>query len=542
MKVLIVDDEKHVREAIKLLGEWERHGITDILEAADGKLATEMIEEHAPQIVMTDMRMPRMDGTQLMEWLSGSHSGIKTIVISGYDDFDLVRHAIRHGGMDYILKPVDPAALNEALAKAVAACREEELKRRQSSRQSIEMNRMRPHYADKLLSDLIGGHGRREEILQQLREEYGLPEQIDRCAAAVISTAQLDDELLEKFARMKQLLYFTLTNIGNELLSAKRKGFAFHHLANPEEIVLLLWDDSMPMSSLLEDIHRGIDATLHRSVHIGAGSFQPFPEGLASSYQEAHRALWQRSLQDPAAWLHTLSAAGPAAPRPLRLSAHEEQFRLAALSGSREQISAAVDGWMQAVRQLDRVTPEQLVQWNAEWDWMLKQWMDQGAEAAAPSPDKDALLELPRSLPLDKHGRLSYDLWTSQYEGRLTAASRILTQKHSRENHIIHDIAAYLESHYAEDISLQEMAARFFLSREYISRRFKQEFHVNLSDFLARIRIEKAKLLLHNPQLRISQIAEMVGYQDEKYFSKVFKKQEGRTPNEFRKDLAAQTH
>lgn len=65
---------------------------------------------------------------------------------------------------------------------------------------------------------------------------------------------------------------------------------------------------------------------------------------------------------------------------------------------------------------------------------------------------------------------------------------------------------------------------------------------MNLSDFLARIRIEKAKLLLHNPQLRISQIAEMVGYQDEKYFSKVFKKQEGRTPNEFRKDLAAQTH
>ena len=83
MKVLIVDDEKHVREAIKLLGEWERHGITNILEAADGKSATEMIEEHAPQIVMTDMRMPRMDGTQLMEWLSGSHSGIKTIVISG---------------------------------------------------------------------------------------------------------------------------------------------------------------------------------------------------------------------------------------------------------------------------------------------------------------------------------------------------------------------------------------------------------------------------------------------------------------------------
>lgn len=120
----------------------------------------------------------------------------------------------------------------------------------------------------------------------------------------------------------------------------------------------------------------------------------------------------------------------------------------------------------------------------------------------------------------------------------MTAASRILTQRHSRENHIIYDIASYLENHYAEDISLQDMAARFFLSREYISRRFKQEFGVNISDFLAGVRIEKAKLLLLNPQLRIAQVAEMVGYQDEKYFSKVFKKQEGQTPNEYRKEQA----
>lgn len=70
---------------------------------------------------------------------------------------------------------------------------------------------------------------------------------------------------------------------------------------------------------------------------------------------------------------------------------------------------------------------------------------------------------------------------------------------------------------------MQEIASRFFLSREYISRKFKQEFEVNLSDYLGQIRMSKAKVLLRNPHLRISQVAEMVGYQDEKYFSKVFK-------------------
>ncbi|GIO66753.1 hypothetical protein J21TS3_15740 [Paenibacillus cookii] len=535
MKVLIADDEKHVRDAIKMLADWDEHGVTGILEASDGQAAVELIAEESPQIVMTDMRMPRMDGTKLLEWIKDNRPDVKTIVISGYDDFELVRHTIRSGGLDYILKPVDPDALNEALEKAVEAVRKEALQDRLSTRQNMELNRMRPHYADKLLTDLIGGPGGKEELARQLRDEFGLPDSAGSCRAAVISAAQLDHEVLDKFGQMPELLYFTLINICNEVLLSGQKGIAFHHLGRPEEIVMLLWDETMPHQAVLENIRQGIDLTLHRQVHIGAGSCLPFPQGTAASYQEARLALWRRNALSGSGWLH---ADAPQPPKPLRLSSHEESFRLAALSGSAEKIGAAVDAWMSRVGELGAVTPEQLEQWNAEWDWMLKQWMDHNDSPSPDGPEKDALLELPRSLPLDPQGRLSFPLWKAQYEGRLTAASRMLTQRHSRENHIIYDIAAYLENHYAEDISLQDMAARFFLSREYISRRFKQEFGVNISDFLAGVRIEKAKLLLLNPQLRIAQVAEMVGYQDEKYFSKVFKKQEGQTPNEYRKEQA----
>lgn len=535
MKVLIADDEKHVREAIKMLADWDGHGITAIFEASDGQAAVELIAEESPQIVMTDMRMPRMDGTRLLEWIKENRPDVKTIVISGYDDFELVRHTIRSGGLDYILKPVDPDALNEALEKAVEAVRKEALQDRLSTRQNMELNRMRPHYADKLLTDLVGSPGGKEELARQLRDEFDLPDSAASCRAAVISAAQLDQEVLDKFAQMPELLYFTLINICNEVLMTGKKGIAFRHLGRPEEIVMLLWVDTMQLEALLESIRQGIDLTLHRLVHIGAGPGLPFPQGAALSYQDARQALWQRNALGVSGWLHTGT---PQPSKPLRLSSHEESFRLAALSGSTDQIGAAVDAWMKQVRELGAVTPEQLAQWNAEWDWMLKQWMDQGEGPCPGGPEKDALLELPRSLPLDPQGRLSFPLWKAQYEGRLTAASRILTQRHSRENHIIHDIAAYLETHYAEDISLQDMAARFFLSREYISRRFKQEFGVNISDFLAGVRIEKAKLLLLNPQLRIARVAEMVGYQDEKYFSKVFKKQEGQTPNEYRKEQA----
>ncbi|GAF09491.1 response regulator [Paenibacillus pini] len=378
MKVLIVDDETHVREAIKLLGNWEQHGVTELLEATDGQAAIELIEEANPSIVMTDMRMPRKDGTALMEWISRYSPQTKIIVISGYDDFELVRHAIRHGGIDYILKPVDPSALNDALSKAIDTINQEEMKRLLATRKNIEVNRMKPHYADKLFTDLVSGHGIQEVIVAQLQDEFGVPESINECTVAVISTAQLDMGLIHKFKLSHQLLYFTLTNICNEFLSSCNKGVAFHHLENPEEIVLLFWKEAYPIPSFLEEIRGGIDLALHRRVHFGLGSQQSSPKGIAKSYQEAHAYLWGRNLLEPSIWLHTKENATNTLHRPLRLSSIEEQLRTSALSGSLEQIGAVIQKWMNQVHELEVVTPDNLKQWNDEWDWMMKQWMATG--------------------------------------------------------------------------------------------------------------------------------------------------------------------
>ena len=97
MKALIVDDEKHVRDAIRLLGHWDNLGIDTLLEAADGHEAAAAISAHQPEIVLSDMRMPGQDGMALLEWISVHAPQSKVLVISGYDDFELVRHAIRYG-------------------------------------------------------------------------------------------------------------------------------------------------------------------------------------------------------------------------------------------------------------------------------------------------------------------------------------------------------------------------------------------------------------------------------------------------------------
>ncbi|MBN2982594.1 helix-turn-helix transcriptional regulator [Cohnella algarum] len=145
-------------------------------------------------------------------------------------------------------------------------------------------------------------------------------------------------------------------------------------------------------------------------------------------------------------------------------------------------------------------------------------------EAAAPFP-----------APFDAAGCLSLPAWERQLGDWLLSLSSTCGVERPKEKNAMREIAKYIESNYNRELTLQEIAGHFYMSREYISRKFKQEFGENLSDFLGRVRIGKAKRLLLNPRLRIAEVANMVGYADEKYFSKVFKKLEGISPGQYRK-------
>lgn len=118
-KVLIMDDEVWSRKVIKQLGEWDKLQLTIIGEAENGTQGLRMIAELTPDIVVTDMRMPGIDGVELLKALNDQHPLLKIIVMSGYDDFVYLKQAIRSQAKEYLLKPVDPEELNAALAQCV---------------------------------------------------------------------------------------------------------------------------------------------------------------------------------------------------------------------------------------------------------------------------------------------------------------------------------------------------------------------------------------------------------------------------------------
>ncbi|HZG57963.1 response regulator [Paenibacillus sp.] len=536
MKVLIVDDEKHVRDAIRMLIDWESYGISEVLEASDGAEAVRVIEEKRPEIVFTDMLMPMMTGAKLLEWLQRHRPSCKTVVISGHDDFGYVRHTIKYGGMDYLLKPIDEEQLNEVLRKAVDAWKAEERTRSRDQSRDMKLNEIKPIYWDKALTQLIEEPEVFPTFARELQAEFGIAADARLARAAVLSFETMQRKIKDKFASNLDLLSYAIANIANEFLCRReRVGYAFRNANKAHEMVIVCWADVERLPALVEEINQGIDRTYGVTFDFGIGGVRRFPSELPLTHREALAALKQRNLLSGGGRIHPYegreSAAGPAT---LRFERYQETLRLALLSGNEERIAAAADAWFREVRALPVVTTEQLDLWVHEFAVFRARCLNGRSLEPALAKRMSAMDPGAFLVPVDDEGRLSFELWQEEVTGLLLALADVLRSPASSPT--MQEIADYLEANYREDISLQDIADRFGFSREYISRRFKQERGENVSDFLVRVRMEKAKLLLLSPQWRIAQVAEMVGYADEKYFSKVFKNWSGVSPNQFRKE------
>ncbi len=374
MKVLIVDDEKNVLDVIKILGEWEAQGITKILEASRGEEAKILIEKESPEIIFTDIKMPGMNGLELMKWLdSNSYQG-KVIFITGYNDYSYMRQAIKHNSFDYLMKPIEADVFNEILKEAVIAWQ----------RDFVETNLIEEHYIyNKIVTDACTG-----ETYDMNNLLLSLPE------------ANRYDMTLLSFYHM--------------------------HYSEPE------------IKSL-------------------ANKLSTQRLGNAYSLQTYHNLCLVVTLENE--WV-------------------------------------TIEKW-------------------------LSEHMESPVRIVA-SEDPQPLKNLPTVFKM-----LKTKLYNNQF--RTVYQSTQLDQVSQ-----IQDIVSFVDNYYMEDISLEKLSNLFFLSREHISRKFKQEKGMPMSKYVTNLRIKQAKCWLRGTDETIYSISVMLGYQDEKFFSKLFKKVTGFTPNEYR--------
>ncbi|WP_350019705.1 response regulator [Priestia flexa] len=376
MKALIVDDEKNVRKVLRQLGEWESVGINEVLEATNGIEALKIIEKEIPDLIFTDIKMPKMGGLQLIERLNQQSYTGKVILVTGYDDYTFMRKAIQLNSFDYLLKPIDPEAFQQVLTKAV-----DSFKTEQEGNEELLAEAKKLHHSQRMTS-LCLNEGTDTVFLHSIIPEA---EEIDFTLLYFYQGHQPDP---------------CINKLSNEL-QARNIGATFTFQG--EENLYIILTAKNQWIYVEQWISENISIPI-RLVQDSFSSFTQIPEVF-------HRLL-------------------------------------TALNSNRYR----------AIRQVDE----------------------------------------------------------------LEALKRM------------QEIVAYVEDYYMEDISLEKLSKMFFLTREHISRKFKKETGMTLSKYVTNLRIRQAKQWLLETDETIYSISLMLGYQDEKYFSKLFKKVVGLTPFEYR--------
>lgn len=530
MKILITDDEPHVIETIRMLIPWEEYGIDQVLQASGGKEAIHMIMNEKPQIVFTDIKMPGMSGIELLQWIHQHAVQTKVIVVSGYDDYQFMRSALQYGGFDYILKPIDPDELIQIFGNAVSSWNQEESQRSETKEIHKKANQLKPVLADKLLSQLIVDPEEYTSAIRMLETEYQLGSDLKECRVAVISWDIIDMRLRDKFINAMELLRFAVTNICNEFVQKEQMGIAFQNWHHHHDTVLLFFNRLDEVPEVVHQIQKGLYTALRGHFYMGIGGIHSFPQDMSQAYEEAQEALKLRNLLQREPYIHVLQE-HLNTPYSHPLSNYEDELFLAMQKESPSSIREILMNWLSKVDSLGELNMNQLEMWWQEFVNMQSKWLKQtGISKGMPKLSKPN--DLSFEMPLNEWEEVKIIRWIPRMESILMDTGQLVNS--GKPNNLMDEIEQYIRINYCNEIKLHLLAEMFHLSPSHLSRSFKQQFSENITDYITRLRIGKAKLLLTNPALKISAIASQVGYQDEKYFSKAFKQAEGMSPKDFR--------
>jgi two-component system, response regulator YesN len=528
MRALIVDDEKHVREGIKILGAWEQNSIAEVYEAGNGEEAIYLIQKYKPEIIFSDMKMPKMDGVLLLEWIKENQPTSKTIVVTGYDDYHYMRKAIHFGSSDYLLKPIDPEILNHTLETAVHEWKKEALERARKESSTQLINEMKPVYRDRKLTQLLN----RDNLKEDLYEDFG----IQPSHTYQVALVRIHGKAIEAFHGDRDLAYFSILNVINEIMLENECGIGFRFLSSKGEVVIIFWNKFEQIEKLLHQLYRVLRRTMNISCPIVLGKQVKKSSSLMDSYLHAKQIFFDTNILDKIE-NRIYMQENPTAPVLRNLMDYSANIDLAVQVGTMDGFDEVIDQITTDFTEGHFLPVKQLLHLENEYLVISNRWFKHYNLSIKAAEDIQKRLDL----FFNQNGAFMLDEYIKRKKREIAIFLKKVKKSTLQKNsNIIYDIEKYLQANFDRDVKLQEISEHFYISREYISRKFKQEFNVNISDYIVKFRMKKAKSLLKNSELKIYEIANMIGYQDDKYFRKVFKKVEGITPNEYRESYLKQ--
>lgn len=530
-KVLIADDEYWTREKIRNMIEWERYALEFLEPAEDGEDVLRKIEQNEPDILITDINMPFIDGVELIKIVHEKYPKIVVFVISGYDDFSYVKNSLVSGAINYLLKPVTKIDLVSALSKALDLISE-----RQQSKEEEEHQRLEVQKASSLIQD-------RELSLLVEKEEAPFTPTIAITgdmnfagySLTLIKIHNLNEFMVEYQYDMNLISYRIKKEIksivGNEDI------LVFNHIYRSNEFVLITELDNTELKRIAEKILRYFSDVVKSPISIVVSEHSYSIESIHSAYIQSIAMLMTRGFDRANVILFCERNHEPSGEE-VRISVSEEtekdlkhllhsNNRRAIQELLRETIGLAycsTQKWSyirvkQTVKRVCNILEDYASDGSRTEDIL-------GLESLIDYIDKvvEELDQLSLLAELDEV--VAYVLEGQQEETTDTIAG------------VVRQAVRYVDEHYFEELSLTLLAERYHVESSYFSKMFRQETGKNLMLYIADKRIGKAKEYMKNEKLNLTEIAFMTGYDDYTYFNRVFRKLVGKSPREYRAEIS----
>ena len=528
IKLLIVDDEPLVQVGIRSMINWAELGIEICGVAKDGVHALELIAKHSPEIVITDIKMPRMNGLELVKTCRDQYGKLPVFVIlTSYEEFQLLKEAISYQVVDYLVKlELNQEILTQAIHKALLSVEELDASRTFLTAPSVSgMQSFYDKFFIRLLHNLFENEEQYYLQVNELNLDFHANAYaVSHCEIVELNVNNLDkDRLLNLYTSTIQMV----REIAAKYITCYVSSLDIKHFSiifcldeeqtrNEREIILHVLNKTFSM------IHNYFNVTILASV----GRSCSTPLLIAEVYQDARQIFAYTTIEKPIVFFEELQA-NESFENVFNMMLFKddiikafEEFDTDTLSSIFTQIAEIFQShpthYLQAIDAASNIL------------YLAISLLPDGEELVAEifHDDPDSYRSIYKQVNVDQ----VFD-WLLIFRDGLC---KILKERRkSYKNHIVANVQRYIGLHVEDKLTLNKVAAVFGISPNYLSLLFKKYCDLGFSEYITQIKITRAKVLMTETNLKIYEIANQLGFESAFYFSKVFKKVEGCSPRDY---------
>ena len=538
-ELLIVDDEKFILENLATTYPWEQLGIGAVHTASSANEALKLLELYSIHILITDIRMPRISGLELLDMVKNVSPKTKCILLSGYSDFQYAQKALSAGAGAYLLKPVKTKELLSTVSSIIEQIKAEWNKVVSQQRILYTLNEHLPLLKGALLNDLLQGKYIPLPELSKKLDMLNIMIKLSQPFAMMFIRMEQGFERYDDYSR--SLMEFGICNIGEEIFGLD---FGLWHCKDVNDNLVFIITNKNHLDECSESGNRNnrkmlekyslqlqesVGLYLKGSISVLISEWGSFPDDVYPFYQRSNVVIRSHPDNVQGFFINSLRMDSKVQFQPLR-SVQEPPMLWHLLEAGRwEAAELKFESIMNELKERKTYLHEHLHEVAALLSFSVLQTIHKEGRRL------EQFAEL-RLLENMEHEALRNITSLERWGQRMIQVIKedAIKEAKSSQRTIIQKINEFIQVNLEHDVSLQSIAEHVYLHPVYVSKIYKLETGEGISDYIYRLRMERAAHLLSETNERIQEIARKTGYQNPSHFSRVFKKYFNLTPDEYR--------